>query len=137
MTEIEEAKARLRVARWVDGSAVYVEADKDDLKALLAHVDRLEHRLDDLALLGLSTPAPDDPVERLRAGLLYLVGTSLNELTVRGLPFEWSAGSGLGEAASALGLAPTDFAGLVALVRESNDGFDHLPRASSASQGER
>jgi hypothetical protein len=60
MTEIEEAKARLRAARWADGSAVYVEADKDDLAALLAHVDRLE---------ALSTPAPDDPVERIVAWL--------------------------------------------------------------------
>jgi hypothetical protein len=59
MTEIEEAKARLRAARWADGSAVYVEADKDDLAALLAHVDRLE---------ALSTPAPD-PVERIVAWL--------------------------------------------------------------------
>jgi TorA maturation chaperone TorD len=54
MTEIEEAKVRLRMAIAQGGSS------RNDIIALLAHVDRLE---------ALSTPAPDDPVERIVAWL--------------------------------------------------------------------
>lgn len=55
-------------------------------------------------------------VEHLRAALKYGIGCALNELQARGLPKEWSSGSGIGVMLAALGCGSTRYDDAVAAL---------------------